>query len=76
MSFFLLLSEDPADYEDDSFLEECDSFQISHSDDMDNYLELTLDTGEMFSVPLDWLICACRKNNFSSDCDYYAGNIH
>ena len=74
MSFFRLLSDDPTDYEQDNPLDECDSFQIEQSH-IEDHLELILDTGEQFSVPLDWLICACRENKFYDEEDQ-SGWLH
>ena len=71
MSFFKLLSDKPEDFEQDDTsifpdLGSPDSYEIQSSESQD-FLELILDTGEMFSVPLEWLICACRENQFSSE---------
>jgi hypothetical protein len=74
MSYFKLLSSDPADYEPDenaaeeSYIQEdnVDYFDIRPSE-FENYLDITLDTGEQFCVPMEWLICACRYHNFSAD---------
>jgi len=71
MSFFKLLSDRPEDFEKDDlsfpdpneYDEPVDSYDIQQSD-FEDYLDLTLDTGEMFSVPLKWLICACRHHKF------------
>ena len=69
MSYFKLLSEDPSDY-----IEDCDSYDIQQTENKD-YLELTLDTGEQFCVPVEWLINAARQANFSS-LRSYNGFIH
>lgn len=63
MSFFKLLSDKPEDFEQTEH-EPADSYDIE-TDDMQDFLQLTLDTGEVFSVPLEWLLCACRENKFS-----------
>ncbi len=66
MSFFKILSDNPDDYEseapdlDDPNLQ---SFYMQNSQ-MDNCIELVIDTGEVFCIPLDWLIRAARINNF------------
>ena len=75
MSFFKLLSDKPEDFEQDEYLEPSDSYEI-HSSESQDFLELILDTGEMFSVPLEWLICACRENQFVSDANNHNGCMH
>lgn len=81
MSYFKILSSDPKDYElDENVVDEphseetLDYFDIRPSE-LENYLDLTLDTGEQFCVPMEWLICACRYHNFSSDKNY-SGFMH
>lgn len=66
MSYFKILSDNPDDYEseapdlDDPNLQ---SFYMQKSP-IDNCIELALDTGEVFCIPLEWLIKAARVNNF------------
>ena len=72
MSFFKMLSDDPADYDhEESLLEECTSFDLGYSDTED-CIELILDTGEQFTVPIAWVVEQCRK--FGSE--GYRSTIH
>ena len=75
MSFFKLLSDNPSDYEsDDSAPDDCqDDTQMFSKE---GHLEMLLDTGELFSVPLDWLISAARHYNFHRETDHSGGSIH
>jgi hypothetical protein len=75
MSFFKLLSDKKEDFESEEYYEPPDSYEIQSSE-MQDFLELTLDTGEMFSVPLEWLICACRSNQFGLETNSHNGCMH
>lgn len=82
MSFFKLLSDKPEDFEND---EQSIFPDIQEEDFPDSYdirpgttndcLELILDTGEQFCVPLEWLIAAARYHRFSSDTTH-SGCMH
>lgn len=83
MSFFKLLSDRPEDFDQEElsfaepvdYDESVDSYEIQSSE-LQDFLELTLDTGEMFSVPLEWLICACRENQFGLETKDHSGFMH
>ena len=73
MPFFKLLSENPEDYESDESPEPIPKNDPEFEDHMfasEGRLELLLDTGELFCVPLDWLIAAARHYNFHRDIDH------
>jgi len=76
--FFKLLSDNPDDYEsEDGPMPEPQNdpeFEIE-STASEHYLELLLDTGELLSIPLEWLIGAARYYNFHEGKDS-CGNIH
>lgn len=66
MSFFKILSDNPADFESetpDLNDPNLQSFYMQKSSE-ENCIELILDTGEEFCIPLDWLIRAARVNDF------------
>jgi len=82
MSFFKLLSDKQEDFEPDdrSYCDEdedpyCTDFYNIKAGELENFLEVTLDTGEQFFVPLEWLIAACRYHRFSSD-TAHSGFMH
>jgi len=82
MPFFKILSDNPEDYElDDNqhYIPDSDSdpdFEIeTETYTGQEHLEILLDTGELFSVPLDWLIQASRYYSFQYDTDH-KGDIH
>lgn len=60
MSFFKMLSDDPADYEHEDILEGVNSFDLAYSDTED-CIELVLDTGEQFTIPIAWMVEQCKK---------------
>lgn len=82
MSFFKILSDKAEDFEQEESSINCD---IQEEDFPDSYdiqpsrlndcIELILDTGEQFCIPLDWLICVARRNQFYSETDHN-GFIH
>lgn len=59
MSFFKMLSDDPADYEHEDVLDDIDSFDLAYSDIAD-HIDFILDTGEQFTVPISWIVHQCR----------------
>jgi hypothetical protein len=77
--FFKLLSENPEDYDSEDNLPEHTEiepdFDMSECDNRE-YIELLLDTGELFSVPLDWLIQASRYYSFHKETDHSKGVMH
>lgn len=70
MSFFKMLSDDPADYEHEDVLDDVDSFDLAYSDTED-CIELILDTGEQFTVPIAWIVEQCKAYK-----PYKAYNLH
>ena len=57
MAFFKILSDNPADFQDENM--EC--FEEEREVDL---IELVLDTGEILTIPVSWLISEARKNGF------------
>jgi len=76
MSYFKILSDDPADFpvnesegsssfsssssSSSSSLDDVQSFDLAYSE-IEDCIELILDTGEQFTVPLIFIIEQCRK---------------
>jgi hypothetical protein len=80
MSYFKYLSDDPDDYEDKNDLPavpdlsdpSIDSFHMQNAK-IDDYIELNLDTGEKFIIPINWLINISRYLKFGPN---QASSIH
>lgn len=80
MPFFKILSDNPEDYDPEDYpphipdSEPEPDFEVETCTSQE-HLEILLDTGELFSVPMDWLIQASRYYSFHSENDH-KGAIH
>lgn len=59
MAFFKILSDDPADFQED-VIAICE-----HESEEDPCIELILDTGETYIIPVTWLIFEARRHGFA-----------
>lgn len=68
MSFFKILSENPDDYESSDDLhvqpeQDIDSIYVQQSE-IENHIDIILESGEHFCIPIKWLIESARQNKF------------
>lgn len=61
MAFFKILSDNPADFQDEPIDMDC-----MNEEEEEDLIELVLDTGEILTIPILWLIDEARKNGFYS----------
>lgn len=79
MSFFKYLSDEPEDYKEEDLptqnLDEQESFSMRQSEKPD-FIELVLDTGEQYHIPITWLIQQAREHKLQAPDWPQDGRLH
>ncbi len=77
MAFFKILSENPEDYESSDEPSEIADHDIEsiyvQQSEIENHVDIVLESGEHFCIPIKWLIESARQNKFQS---YYKSWLH